>query len=212
MKHRPSHRHHARDAANGGAARAHIIATAARIMAEEGVNDFSLAKRRATQRLGLPEGRNLPGNQEIEDELKQYLALFHGPRLNERVARLRRIALEAMHFFARFEPRLVGAALSGVVTPTSAVQLHVGADAPEDIGFVLAEHGIPYEQETCRLRFGGERQEEFPAYHFSADGVSVQVCVLSPTAAREAPLSPIDGKPMRRAALREVEQLLTPAP
>ncbi len=48
----------------------------ARIMAEEGVKDFMLAKRKATARLGLTNRTLLPSNIEIEQALLAYQRLF----------------------------------------------------------------------------------------------------------------------------------------
>jgi hypothetical protein len=41
-----------------------------------------------------------------------------------------------------------------------------------------------------------------------ADDVPIELCVFDRRAARRAPLSPVDGKPMKRANLRELEGLL----
>jgi hypothetical protein len=191
--------------------RQRICLEAARIMAEEGVRDYHAAKRRAAGRLNWPPDRHLPSNQEVERALTDYLRLFHGRQLDDRAQRLRRHALEAMRFLARFEPRLVGALLSGTVTAGSAVELYLTADTPEEVGFFLDEHRIPHEQYSHRLRFGGDRIETAPAFRFSADGVTVELTVLTSTVAREAPLSPVDGRPMRRAGLREVERLVQQA-
>ena len=188
--------------------RQHIAMDAARIMAEEGVNDFHTAKRKAAARLGLPETKHLPGNDEVNSALQEYLRLFQAGRLIQSLHRLRRLAAEAMRFLAKFEPRLVGPVLSGTVTSASAIELHLTADTPEEIGFWLQDHGIPFTQSDRRLRFGGERHETFPAYSFTADGVPVELCVFGRREVRETPLSPVDGKPMRRANLREVENLM----
>jgi len=59
------------------------------------------------------------------------------------------------------------------------------------------------------LRVGGDRIETVPAYSFLAEDIPVEVSVFSPTAAREAPLSPVDGRPMKRAGLKEVEASLS---
>jgi predicted component of type VI protein secretion system len=210
IKHRaspPASRRHRGQAAHADALRQRIAADAARIMAQEGVNDFQTAKRKAALRLGLPETRHLPGNEEIEAALQEYLRLFHAGGLSQRLPRFRALAVEAMRFLSRFEPRLVGPILSGTVTASSAIELHLTADTPEEVGFWLQEHGIPYQQGDRRLRFGGDRHETFPAYRFTADGVAVELCVFPREAARETPLSPVDGKPMKRASLREVESL-----
>lgn len=188
--------------------RQHIATEAARIMAEEGMRDFQTAKRKAAARLGMPETKHLPRNDEVEFALQEYLRLFHAGSLTQSVRRLRELAVEAMRFLAKFEPRLVGPVLSGTVTSATTIELHLTADTPEEIGFWLQEHGIPYEPADRRLRFGGERHETFPAYRFTADGVPVELCIFGRREAREAPLSPVDGKPMKRANLREVDNLM----
>lgn len=190
--------------------RQHITAEAARIMVEEGVSDFHMAKRKAAVRLNLPATKHLPTNQEVEAALQEYLHLFHAHRLDTGLRHLRMLAIEAMHFLARFKPLLVGPVLRGTVTPGSEIQLHVSADTPEEIAFLLQEHHIPFEQAERRLRFGGERYETLPAYRFVAGGVTIELCIFSLRSVRETPLSPVDGKPMKRANIKEVENLLNP--
>lgn len=187
--------------------RTRLAREAARIMAEGGTRDFATAKRKAAERLAAPDTHHLPGNDEIERELRQYLELFQGAKLPGRLAHLRTVAIEAMRFLHAFEPRLVGPVLAGTVTENAAVELHATADTPETISLWLDEHTIPHEQTERRLRFGGDRLESLPLFRFNVDDVAVEICVFTPRAAREAPLSPVDGKPMRRASLREVETL-----
>ncbi len=188
--------------------RLRIATEAARIMAEEGVRDFQIAKRKAAARLNLSEIRHLPGNEEVQAALSEHLQLFHNAELARNTRRLREIAVEAMRFLSAFEPRLVGAVLSGTVTPTSEIQLHLSADSSEQVGLFLQEHKIPYRLGERRVRFGGDRYRNVATYHFTADQVAVELCVFDPRAAREAPLSPVDGRPMRRANLKEMEELL----
>ena len=180
-------------------------------MAEEGVSDFHAAKRKAADRLGIPESRHLPGNDEVHSALQLYLQLFHSGQLSQNLQRLRRLAAEGMCFLAKFDPRLVGSVLSGTVTASTEIQLHITADSPEEVGFWLDEHHIPYEQLERRLRFGGDRHEAFPTYRFTADEITVELCIFDRRNGREAPLSPVDGKPMKRASLREVESLVAQA-
>lgn len=177
-------------------------------MAEEGVRDFQTAKRKAVERLALADNRYLPRNEEVQAALEERLRLFHGERLARDLRRLRELAIEAMRFLAPFEPRLVGPVLIGAVTPESEIQLHVTADTPEQVGLHLQEHRIPYEQGERRMRFGGDRQETLPTYRLIADEAAVELSVFDARAIREPPLSPIDGRPMKRASLRELESLL----
>jgi len=187
--------------------RQRITQEAARIMAEEGVRDFHAAKRKAAGRLGQDEHRNLPSNREVEEALTGYLQLFHARDLPQTLHRLLATARDAMRMLARFEPRLVGPLLNGVATPFSEVSIHTFPDDPEQVALLLHEHAIPYEDGSRRLRFGGERQEEVPVFRFVAGDTRIEICAFPPQAVREAPLSPVDARPMRRANLKEVEHL-----
>src|SRR3954467_15651337 len=93
--------------------RARIAATAARIMAEDGVDDFALAKRKAARQLGAADTHALPRNDEIEDELRAYRQLYQAGEHPELVEELRRVALQAMQALERFHPYLTGPVLSG---------------------------------------------------------------------------------------------------
>ena len=188
--------------------RVRIASEAARIMAEEGVRDFHMAKRKAAARLNIPQQRDLPTNKEIEAALAEHLQLFHGDSVARNARRLREIAVQAMNFLVSFNPRLVGPVLSGNVTPTSEIQLHVSADSPEDIALFLREHAIPFQLSERRLKFGGERYKNIVAYSFVADAVAVALFVFDPRAARETPLSPVDGLPIRRGSMKDLELLL----
>ncbi len=191
--------------------RQRITQEAARIMAEEGVRDFHAAKRKAATRLSCHENRNLPSNLEIETALSGYLQLFHARDLPRTLHRLLGVALQAMQMLARFEPRLVGPLLNGVATPYSEILIQAFADDPLQVAVLLQEHGIPYEEASRRVRFGGDRQESIVLFRFVAGDTSIEIAVLPVQAAREAPLSPVDARPMKRANLKEVEQRLAEA-
>lgn len=184
-----------------------LAVAAARIMAEEGVRDFGKAKRKAAERLGLPPSISLPGNDEVQAALKEYLALFHKD-LPATLARLRRTALEAMELLAEFDPRLVGPVLDGTATEYTDIQLHATAANPEDLQFFFQEHRIDFEQIERRLRFGGDRVALLPAFRFESTDVVIEVVVFSPETVREAPLSTADNRPVRRIAAAELKALL----
>jgi len=184
-----------------------LAVAAARIMAEEGVRDFGKAKRKAAERLGLPPSISLPGNDEVQAALKEYLALFHRD-LPATLARLRRIALEAMELLTEFDPRLVGPVLEGTATEHTDIQLHATATNPEDLQFFFQEHGITFEQIERRLRFGGDRVAMLPAFRFEIADRVIEVVVFSPESVREAPLGTADNRPVRRIAAAELKALL----
>src|SRR5438270_10296526 len=89
--------------------RVRIAAAAARIMAEDGIDDFALAKRKAARQLGADQTQALPANEEIEAELRAYRTLYQADEHPVRIAELRRIALGAMQELAQFTPYLTGA-------------------------------------------------------------------------------------------------------
>src|SRR5919109_2555156 len=86
------------------AMRARIAAAAARLMAEDGIDDFALAKRKAARQLGAADTHALPRNEEIEAELRSYRALYQADEHPQVIEELRRIALDAMRALERFNP------------------------------------------------------------------------------------------------------------
>jgi hypothetical protein len=177
-------------------------------MAEEGVKDFFVAKRKAATRLGVSNKALLPGNVEIEQALLEYQRLFKSDQLTAQLRLLRESAVQAMAFLARFRPRLVGSVLSGTAGPHADVNLHVFADTPEDIIFFLMEHSISFETSERRLRLGQDEYVNLPVFSFVVDGVTTDLTVFTPAHAFKVPRSPVDGRPMERANLKEVQDLL----
>jgi acylphosphatase len=188
----------------GQQTRLRIASEAARILAEEGVVDYQLAKRKAAERLGMDGRTNLPTNEEIEHALREHLLLFQRQKLAQRVADHRRVASDAMKFLDAYQPRAVGTVLSGTITEYNDIQIHVCADTPEQIAVALMEHEIPYEQKHRRFRYGGDRYQETPVYRFTAENINIELAIFSPTEFREPPLSPINGKPMKRASRKQL--------
>ena len=182
---------------------------AARIMAEHGISDFLAAKRKAAERLGVEDGAAmLPKNREIEDALGEYQRLFGGEMHLTALTAQRRAALSAMRYLSEFEPRLVGAVLSGTATRHSEVQLHLFAERAESVTLKLLEEGIPHEVTEKRVRLDPERVRAFPGVRFQVDDQPIEATVFPTDGIRQAPVSPVDGRPMRRANAGEVEALL----
>ncbi len=188
--------------------RQRLTIEAARIMAEEGVGDYAAAKRKAAERLGAPDTRNLPANREIQAALEEYQRLFYGDEQLVRIRKLRARALEAMEFLAQFQPRLVGSVLNGTAGPHSDVNLHVFAETPEEVVLFLLEHRIPFETTERRLRFGKDDYVSFPVYRFTAGDTVFDLTVFGRSGLRQAPRSRIDGQPMQRASVAAVKEML----
>src|SRR5262245_3632011 len=113
--------------------RARIASAAARIMAEDGVDDFALAKRKAARALGAADTEALPRNDEIEAELRAYRALYQAEEHPERITGLRRAALDAMRALERFKPYLTGPVLSGIAGPYAEIDLQLFPASAKDV-------------------------------------------------------------------------------
>jgi hypothetical protein len=181
---------------------------AARVMAEHGIRDFLAAKRKAAERFGVIDSAVLPKNTEIEAALAQYQRLF-APESHAQSLRTRRhAALQAMRCLADFAPRLVGSVLSGTATAHCDVQLHLFADNAEAVLLKLMDRSIPHEVTERRVKMGVARVLALPAVRFAIAEQPVEATVFPADGIRQAPISPVDGKPMRRANLGEVEALI----
>ena len=126
-------------------ARARVAELAARLLAEEGIGDISLAKRKAARQLGVSASQGLPSNEEVEAALLARQALFEPHEQAARLADLRHQARAVMRVFARFEPTLTGAVASGAVAEHSLVELDLAEDASKDFEQFLVNQGIEYQ-------------------------------------------------------------------
>lgn len=185
---------------------------AARIMAEQGIHDFLTAKRKAAERFGNPDDAALPRNTEIEAALIEYQRLFAADTHGTKLQRQRHVALQAMRSLAAFEPRLVGPVLSGTATPHADVQLHLFAERAEAVALQLLDRGVQHEIIERRLRLDAERVRNYPGIRFEIDSQAIEATVFPLDGIRQAPVSPVDGRPMKRADRAELEVLLGTLP
>lgn len=179
----------------------------ARIMAMEGSRDFRVVKRKAAQQLGMSERVVMPSNAEIQVALVEYQRLYQSCSHANHLRKLRLHSVDAVRFFEKFKAKLTGAVLDGTAAIDADVQLHLFADTPEDVRFWLMQHNIPVEEGRRRFRVGRDQYCYYPTFVFGAGDVNFDLTVFPRDADREAPFSPVDGKPMRRAGLVEIEAL-----
>src|SRR5688500_7571963 len=185
---------------------------AARIMAEQGIDDYRLAKRKAAERLGATDIAVLPKNTEIEAALADHQRLFESHTHSSTLRDIRRTALQAMRLLKRFDPRLVGPVLSGTASAHSEVNLHLFAEGAESVALHLLDNGIPHRIAERRLRYEPDRLMSYPVVRFVAGNRDIDAVVFPINGIRQSPASPVDGRPMRRANTEELETLLNDAP
>jgi hypothetical protein len=184
-----------------------IAQEAARLMAQHGIQDYLIAKRKAAERYGVMDGPLLPKNTEIEAALMSWQRLFGGAAHASSLQEQRRVALDAMKMLALFEPRLVGPVLTGSATEFADIQLHVFSDNAEAVCMHLMDRRYDYEVFERKMRMTPERQIAVPSIRFDMVNETVEAFVFPRDGIRQAPISPVDGKPMRRAGAQEVAEL-----
>ena len=190
--------------------RAEIAAAAARLMAEDGIDDFALAKRKAARQLGAPDTESLPANGEIEAALREYRALYQAEEHPERILELRRAALEAMRALERFNPYLTGPVLSGIAGPYAEIELQLYPDSAKDIELFLLERNIAFATSEGR-RFAGDRARPVSVFTLDWHGTPVRLSVLDPRDERLALKTTQAGRVLARAGIAEVGELVRSA-
>ncbi|WP_028228702.1 hypothetical protein [Paraburkholderia ferrariae] len=156
--------------------REEIAIAAARMIAEDGL-DYATAKRKAARQVvgeTRIEGGWLPDNDQIEDEIREYQALFQGESQPAVLRRLREIALDWMKRLDAFQPFVTGAVLNGTAGEHSDIHLQIFCDNPKDVAIWLLNANVQYDVSETR--------------HFAARGYVETLSFIYRTARDEAPV------------------------
>jgi len=131
-----------------------ISITAARLVVEEGL-DYGAAKRRAVKQLGLPLRTELPSHDEVEAEVRDYIALFCADTQPAELETLRRLALIWMQRMADFRPYLGGSVWHGTATKLSDIYIALFCDDPKSAEIALIDHRADYIARSIKGIDGG---------------------------------------------------------
>lgn len=158
-----------------------IAAAAARLVVEEGM-EYGPAKRRAARDLGRHSVRpaELPGNDQVEDEVRDYLALFCADTQPAELTELRAIAMVWMERLAEFRPHLTGAVWRGTATRLNDVHIELYCDDSKSAELALIDRHIDYDVGSCPGPHG-EQVDVLSLAHTSAvlgERVTVHLTVL----------------------------------
>jgi len=190
-----------------GGMRAQIAAAAARIMAEDGIDDFAQAKRKAARQLGIEERFALPGNDEIEMQLRTYRSLYQAEEHPARIAGLRRAALAAMRTLERFRPYLTGPVLRGIAGPYAGIELQLFPENPKEVELYLLERRILYATHEAR-RYSGDRAREIAVLSLDWQGAPLRLAVFDHRDERLALKTSPTGRVSERAGIAEVAAMV----
>ncbi|MFC0348995.1 hypothetical protein [Undibacterium danionis] len=158
-----------------GQIRDEIASLAAKFIAEEGA-EYGAAKRRAVkQLLGNQKlnGNILPDNEQIEQEVREYQALFFGDTQPARLLHLRQTAAILMKELTQFNPYLIGAVLNGTAGEHSDIHLHLYTDNSKDVAIYLLNAGIDYDVSEHQGKRGDPL--ETLSFMFKNEGVHLLV-------------------------------------
>lgn len=141
-----------------------LVAVAARLVVEEG-SDYGRAKRQAVKQLGLPGRTKLPSNDELEDAVWDYIALFCAETQPVELLALRQLALVWMERMAAFSPHLAGAVWHGSATRLSDIYIQLFCEDSKSAEISLIDHHVDYEPRTI-TGFHGESVEALSVHAF----------------------------------------------
>jgi hypothetical protein len=128
-----------------------IAAVAARLIVESELTDWTLARRKAAEQLGLSaRGNQMPSDDEIIAEIKTHHALYGGEEHETQLREQRELALEAMQILRRFNPRLVGPVAEGWAHAGSDIVIELVAESSKDVEIELVNVGADVDARTTR--------------------------------------------------------------
>lgn len=181
-----------------------IAQSAARLIAEDGIQDYAAAKRKAARQMGVPDTHSLPSNTEVEMALRAYQELYQKDEQPARLKSLREEALATMRLLERFSPHLTGSVLSGTATRHSDINLQLFTDNAKDVELFLLNRGMPYETGEKRFRISDELLP-VPTFTLQGETAEIRLAVFATDDLRKNAAA---GKPFERARFKQVEALL----
>ena len=184
--------------------RRRIAHAAARMLAEDGSLDYGSAKRKAARQLGAPDSGNLPDNQQIEEALRSYQALYQADATRAQLALLRQTAIDYMEQLAEFDPQLTGSVLNGTAGPHADINLQLFTDHQKEVEFMLMRLNTPYQ--AGELRAADAPGRIYPRFVIDDPRASVDVVVYPVSELRNMKRLQADGSP-RRVRLPQVRAL-----
>lgn len=164
--------------------RRRIAATAARLMAEEGIDDYGFAKRKAARQLGANPKEALPNNAEIEEELRAYHAIFQPDEQRQWLREMREAAVPLMRELAPFRPYLTGSVADGSATRFGAIELQVFADSAKDVELFLLDRRVDFDTSEPRR---ADRNQPETTFRFDWYDIPVELAVYASDAERVRP-------------------------
>lgn len=181
--------------------RQHIASIAARLMAVDGITDYTQAKRKAARQLGVPDTDALPGNIEVETALRAYQSLYQNEEQKLRIRELREKAGKIMAMLQPFRPYLTGSVLDGTAGRYAGIDILLYPDSAKDVEIFLLNRGLPF------IHVSPRHDRVDAVLQLDADGDPVNLVIYPPQDERSAFRSK-DGRSRERVRLEGLQALL----
>ena len=193
-----------------------IAQQAARMMAEDGINDFAYAKKKAGKQLGVSENSVLPTNAEIEEEIRLYHEIYNADEQPQELEKLRKVALVTMQIFERFNPHLTGSVLDGTAGKFSQTNIHLFADSAKDVEMFLLNQQIPFESSEKSYRVSDKPSKDkkekvrktVPVFTLETELGLQKISVFDVDDMRVAVKRTVDGSNAERADISDLQAIL----
>ena len=193
-----------------------IAQQAARMMAEDGINDFAYAKKKAGKQLGVSEASVLPTNAEIEEEIRLYHEIYNADEQPLELEKLRKVALITMQLFERFNPHLTGSVLDGTAGKFAQTNIHLFADSAKEVEMFLLNMQIPFESSEKSYRLSDKPSKDkkekvrktVPVFTLETELGVQKLSVFDVDDLRIATKRTVDGSNAERADINDLQALI----
>ena len=154
--------------------------------------------------------QGLPGNDEIETELRAYLDLYQTQEHPDRIRQLRIIALSLMQELEAFTPYLTGPVLKGIAGPYAEIELQLFPDSDKDVEMFLLNRNIAFSSTEIR-RYSGDRARSVALLELEWESAPVKLSLFDSRDERIALKCTQAGRVIGRAGINEVGALVRAA-
>ncbi|MCW8931931.1 MAG: nucleotidyltransferase [Gammaproteobacteria bacterium] len=194
--------------------RSSLAFEAARLMYEEGIQQYFTAKQVAAKRLlGRIYGKkvrhrpqDLPSNGEIKKALLHLVQQNEGNDHFYQLFAMRVIALEVMYELKTYTPCLIGSVSTGHVRKGSDIDLHLFTDSLEELEKTLIQKQWNYELNEVAIQKNGQIKLYTHVYLNSV--FPIELSIYPTQEQRVVSRSSTDGNPIVRLKANALEKLL----
>ena len=167
------------------------------------------ALKRAARDLGVNLQHHRPSREALLAAIRDYRELFR-PQQLQMLNQQRRIAAEAMHAFAEFQPRLIGPLVHGD-GPLDLMRLILIVETPEQVLLHLRDRNIPWQDTEVFMHHSGGRKLARPAVRFVAAQTNIELILLDNRTRSDPPRDPLTGGPLEMLGADQLNALIDAA-